>query len=239
MLKKDIKAVLFDVDDTLFDRAMAQKTVLDLIVKKLPGIFSGLKPERVLEAYLESDRVSTERFNAGATSEGIRDLRNRLFLQLLGLKEDLAAMISEMYVRDYPKVKTPVAGAIPLVKKLSRKFRLGVVSNGLSDVQYTKLETMGLRDLFSCVVLSEEFGIRKPDSKIFHHAVSFLHLQPAECLYVGDSYVNDVIGAKNAGMQTCWFNPESLKPPDENIKPDFIVNKLEELLVLLEKYEQT
>ena len=108
---------------------------------------------------------------------------------------------------------------------------------GLADVQYTKLETMGLRDLFSCVVLSEEFGIRKPDSKIFHHAVSLLYLQPAECLYVGDSYIHDVIGAKNAGLLVCWLNSESLKPPDENIKPDFIVNKLEELLGLLEKYE--
>jgi putative hydrolase of the HAD superfamily len=123
------------------------------------------------------------------------------------------------------------------VKKLSRKFKVGIVSNGLADVQYTKLETMGLRDLFSCVVLSEGFGIRKPDSKIFHHAVSLLYLQPAECLYVGDSYVNDVMGAKNAGLLVCWLNPGSLKPPDENIKPDFIVNKLEELLGLLEKYE--
>ena len=237
MMKKNIKAVLFDVDETLFDRAMAQKAVLALIVKQLPGIFSGLKPERVLEAYLESDRISTERFDAGAPSESLRDLRNKLFLQLLGLKDDLAATISEMYVRDYPKVKTPVEGAIPLVKKLSRKFKVGIVSNGLADVQYTKLETMGLRDLFSCVVLSEEFGIRKPDSKIFHHAVSLLYLQPAECLYVGDSYVNDVIGAKNAGLLVCWLNPESLKPPDENIKPDFIISRLAELPALLRKYE--
>jgi HAD superfamily hydrolase (TIGR01509 family) len=237
MLKKHIKAVLFDVDGTLFDRVLAQKEVCALIVKQLPRIFGDLKPERVLEAYLESDRVSTERFDAGAPSEALRDLRNSLFLQLLGLKEDLAAAISEIYVRDYPKVKTPVDGAIPVVKKLSRKFKVGIVSNGLADVQYTKLETIGLRHLFSCIVLSEEFGIRKPDSKIFHHAVSLLHLQPAECLYVGDSYINDVIGAKTAGMQACWFNPESLKSQDENIKPEFIVNELEELLVLLEKYE--
>jgi putative hydrolase of the HAD superfamily len=230
---KNIKAVLFDVDDTLFDRALAQKAVLELIVKQMPGVFDGLKPERVLEAYLESDRVSTERFDAGAPSEALRDLRNKLFLQLLSLKDDLAATISEIYVRDYPKVKTPVAGAIPLVKKLSRIFKVGIVSNGLADVQYTKLETMGLRDLFSCVVLSEEFGIRKPDKRIFRHAAAMLHMQPPECLYVGDSYVNDIIGAKNAGMLACWLNPASLQPPDEKIKVDFIISRFRELPGLL------
>ena len=111
------------------------------------------------------------------------------------------------------------------------------VSNGLADVQYRKLETMGLYDLFSCIVLSEVIGIRKPDPAIFQKAASLIHVKPAECLYVGDSYVNDVIGAKNAGMQACWLNPESIKPQDETIKADFIISKLEELPALLRKYE--
>jgi FMN phosphatase YigB (HAD superfamily) len=97
---------------------------------------------------------------------------------------------------------------------------------------------MGLYDLFSCIVLSEVVGIRKPDPAIFQKAASLIQIKPAECLYVGDSYINDVIGAKNAGMQACWLNPESLKPQDETIKADFIISKLEELPALLRKYEQ-
>jgi putative hydrolase of the HAD superfamily len=237
MMKKNIKAVLFDVDETLFDRKLAQKAVCKLIVEQMPRVFKAFEMERIQEAFLKSDQISTDIFNSGAPSECLREKRSCLFLQLLGIKEDYAAAVTELYVLDSPLVNAAMDGAIPVVKKLSRKFKVGIVSNGLADVQYTKLETMGLRDLFSCVVLSEEFGIRKPDSKIFHHAVSLLYLQPAECLYVGDSYVNDVMGAKNAGLLVCWLNPGSLKPPDENIKPDFIVNKLEELLGLLEKYE--
>jgi putative hydrolase of the HAD superfamily len=103
-------------------------------------------------------------------------------------------------------------------------------------VQYRKLEAMGLRDLFSCIVLSEEFGIRKPDPRIFHQAALLLHMQPQECLYVGDSYINDVIGAKNAGMQACWLNRESATVPDEKIKPDYIITNFAELPVLLEKH---
>jgi HAD superfamily hydrolase (TIGR01509 family) len=234
-MSKNIKVVLFDVDETLFDRSLAQRNVLKLMVQQLPYVFSALEPERIVEAFLESDRITTEDFNTGAPSEGSREIRSKLFMQLLGIPEEHATTITEIYVRDYPMVKAPVAGAITVVKALSRKFSLGVVSNGFPDVQYRKLETMGLRDIFSCIVLSEEFGIRKPDAKIFHHATSLLNVQPSECLYVGDSYTNDVIGAKTAGMLACWLNRESLKPQDEVIKADFIISKLEELPVLLGK----
>ena len=164
---KNIKAVLFDVDDTLFDRKLAQKEVCKLIVEQLPRVFNTFNIERIQEAFLKSDQISTDIFNSGAPSEGLREKRNCLFLQLLGIKEDYAAEVTELYVRDSPLVNAAMDGAIPVVKKLSRKFKIGAVSNGLADVQYRKLETMGLRDLFSCIVLSEVIGIRKPDPIIF------------------------------------------------------------------------
>jgi len=234
-MNKKIKAVLFDVDETLFDRTLAQKAVLELIMRQLPRVFHDFPPERVLAAFLKSDQIYTDMFNSGAASEGSRDRRSKLFLQLLGIDEKYTTKITELYVKDYPGVKAHVDGAIPVVKELSHKFKLGVVSNGFTDVQYRKLETMGLRDLFSCVVLSEECGIRKPDPRIFHQAASLLHMQPQECLYIGDSYANDVIGAKNAGMQACWLNRESATVPDEKIKPDFVITKFEELPVMLEQ----
>ena len=237
MIKKKIKAVLFDVDDTLFDRKLAQKEVCKLIVKQMSRVFNAFNFEQVQEAFLKSDQISTDIFNSGAPSESLRDKRSCLFLQLLGITEDYTPMVTELYVRDSPLVKAPIDGAIAVVKKLSRKFKVGVVSNGLPDVQYRKLETLGLYDLFSCIVLSEVIGIRKPDPAIFQKAASLIQMKPAECLYVGDSYTHDIIGAKNAGMQACWFNPESNKPQDETIKPDFIIRKLEELPIILKQYE--
>jgi putative hydrolase of the HAD superfamily len=233
MNTNNITAVLFDVDDTLFDRKLAQQLVLELIVKQLPHVFEGYAKERVLQAFIESDRITTEKFNEGAPSAGSRDKRSQLFMQLLGIEGDLAPTLTALYVKDYPLVKAPVAGAIPTVNKLSREFKLGVVSNGFPDVQYRKLETMGLLEIFSCIVLSEELCIRKPDTGIFKQATILMHVQPSECLYVGDSFVNDVIGAKNAGMQTCWFNPDSLQPADKNYTPDFTIQKLDELPGLL------
>jgi len=231
----NIKAVLFDVDDTLFDRNGAQGMVLELIVKQLPQVFDAFEMEHVLEAFAESDRLTTEDFEAGAPSEGLREARNRLFLRLLGIQEDYADAITDIYVRDYPTLNAPVLGAMSLVKELSRRFQIGVVSNGFPDVQYRKLETLGLRNIFSCIVLSEEVGIRKPDPRIFSHATDLLDVLPPECLYVGDSYTNDVVGAKTAGMLSCWLNRGGPMPENEELQADIMISDLKELAEILRK----
>jgi putative hydrolase of the HAD superfamily len=231
---KNIKAVLFDIDDTLFDRNGAQRLVLEIIVKRLPGIFHNLVMEQITAAFIESDLITTREFNAGAPSEGLRDIRSRLFLQALGIQEDHADTVTDLYVREYPVVNAPMPGARDIVIELGKKYMTGAVSNGFPDVQYTKLETIGLRKELSCIVLSEELGIRKPDPGIFGHAASLLKVKPGECLYVGDSYTNDVTGAINTGMLACWFNHNQAEPATGDIQPDFIINDLAELTKLLD-----
>jgi HAD superfamily hydrolase (TIGR01509 family) len=233
ILISDIKAILFDVDDTLFDRAQAQLKVLYKIVDALPGLFSALDFERVAEAFLESDRLTTNDFNAGAMSTYLRDSRSKLFLKLLEIAESYANDITEIYVRDYPNVYAPAGSAISVIKELSKKYQIGAVSNGLSDVQYRKLDTLGLRNILSCIVLSEEIGIRKPEPAIFLCAAQSLGRRPDECLFVGDSYTSDVVGAKNAGMYTCWFNPAKLPVQSKEMKPDFMVYDLLDVLEIL------
>jgi putative hydrolase of the HAD superfamily len=232
---KNVRAVLFDVDDTLFDRSEAENLVLEIIVKRLAEVFQSLKMERITTAFGESDQITTSDFYSGAPSEGLRDKRSRLFLRALGINEDHADTITDMYVREYPAVNAPMPGARTIVGELSRKYMTGVVSNGFPDVQYAKLETIGLKQDFSCIVLSEEIGIRKPDPGIFLHAASLLKVKPGECLYVGDSYANDVTGATNAGMAVCWFNRERVEAANGDIQPDFTICDLEELTILLEK----
>lgn len=235
-MSDDVRAVLFDVDDTLFDRKLAQNIALEQIVAQFPRLFQTLETERIAAAFTESDRITTRDFEAGAPSDGLRDARSRQFLRLLDIQEDYAEAITAIYVRECPKVNAPVPGAITVVEGLSRRFKVGVVSNGLPDIQYQKLETIGLRHLFSCIILSEEIGIRKPDPRIFSHAASRLNVSPQECLNVGDSYANDVVGAKNAGMMTCWFNRSSVPLDNEKAPADFMVSNLEELGdILIEK----
>lgn len=228
------KAVIFDLDDTLFDREAAQIRVVELIMQRLPQIFQGHKTKRVIEAFIESDRLSVIDFEAGAPSDGLRQKRSKIFLQLLGINEDCEEVITGMYVRDYPKINLPITNALPIVRKISKRLPVAVISNGLPDVQYEKIKAIGLDDVFSHVVLSEEIGIRKPDLRIFQHAADLLKVKPSECLYVGDSYSNDVVGAKTAGMRVCWFKRGSMNTESKGIQPDFVITDLGELIRILD-----
>jgi putative hydrolase of the HAD superfamily len=229
----NIKAILFDVDDTIFDRARAQRKILRLIVRELHDLFVGIDEQAALNAFFESDRLSLEEFYAGRPVEETRAVRSRTFLKLLGLSQDFAGKITEMYVESYPTIDAPVKGAKSLVRNLAGRFQLGIVSNGFPDVQYRKLRTLGMEKLFDCILLSEEIGIRKPDPGIFWKAAEMLARKPEECLYVGDSYRADVVGAKKAGVTVCWFNPDGLRPSAE-VKPDFEIVELHEILEILE-----
>lgn len=227
------KAVIFDLDGTLFDRNAAQIRVVELITQRFPKIFSGHRKKRVMDAFTESDRLSMVDFEAGVR-DGLRQKRTRIFLQLLGIEEDYTNAITDLYVKEYPKVNMPITGSIPVVKEVSKKLPVAVISNGFPDVQYQKIKAIGLDNIFSHVILSEEIGIRKPDPRIFHYAADLLEIEASECLYVGDSYANDVVGAKSAGMQASWFKRDSKVEETAGVKPDFVITNLGELINILD-----
>ncbi len=229
----NMKAIIFDLDDTLYDRNAAQIHTVKLLVERFPQTFQGIDEERLIEAFLESDRLITIDFEAGEPSEGLREKRTKSFLRLLNLSEENADAITGMYVSEYPKISIPIPGAVNAVKELSARFLLAVITNGSPDVQYRKIEAIGLEGIFSAIVLSEELGIRKPDTEIFLYAARALHIQPAECLFVGDSYRNDIVGAKRAGMKACWYNGESSASGNTGIQADFIITSFKELTRIL------
>jgi putative hydrolase of the HAD superfamily len=239
-MKTDLKAILFDVDDTLFDRNGAQLMALDVIAREFQNLFVGIGRQELVDAFLESDRLTILEFYGDIpTIKNVRVRRAQVFLDLLGLDRAHANALAELYVEAYPRMNAPVDGAVALVETLAPRFQLGIVSNSLPDVQYQKLETLGIRRFFDCIVLSEEFGIRKPDPAIFWHATELLGREPGECLYVGDSYTADVVGAKGAGLQVFWFNPNGLHPPKDSVECDFEVRALAQVCEILDEVEFT
>lgn len=225
-------AVLFDVDETLYDRTRAQPLILRGIMAELPELFSGQAEEEVFAAYERSDRLTAEHV---LTSGSIRDTRNRrtrIFLEELGLSSEAAVeAVTEQYVTAYRRVNTPIEGAVQVVEACAHDHRVGVISNAFSDVQYHKLESIGLpRHSFELVLLSEDIGIRKPDAAIFLQGCQLLGIDPGQALYVGDSFRNDVVGAAAAGLGSCWFNPHGEPPPeDAQVRPDFEIRALAQL----------
>jgi HAD superfamily hydrolase (TIGR01509 family) len=230
---KNLKAVIFDIDGTLYDRNKAQKELVKGFVTELKEIFIGLDDNEIEKAFLESDDYAISMFEAGGSVKEVRGERSRRILDSLGLDRKYQNKLTEIYLSLYPDISTPTDSAADVVEKLHGKFRLGVISNGFMDMQYSKLSAIKLKHYFQIIILSENFGIRKPDSRIFHEASSQLDCQPRECLYIGDSFLNDIIGARNAGMYACWYNPGSLAIPESDIIPDIEIKSLDEIIAIL------
>ena len=115
-------------------------------------------------------------------------------------------------------------GAIDVVRELSLSFRVGIVSNGRSRGQMAKIESSGLRDYLSTVVISESHGEKKPNPSIFRECLDRLDCPPFESIYVGDNPSNDIAPAKDIGMFAIWLRNDHFDPPRicdaiaENIK---------------------
>lgn len=231
-----MKAVLFDLDDTLYDRDKSQREILRVIVREFPDVFTGMDEERMVDAFIDSDRVAVQKYNAGDHIDEVRIGRTKNFLKILGLSEkgeDHVDEITAMYLNVYPTLNVPIEGSKSVLENLAEKFQLGLVSNGSLEVQFQKLNTLNIKNIFDCIVLSEEVGIRKPDPRIFLKAAYSLARKPKECLHIGDSYDADILGAKNAGIRACWFNPHGLLPSQAGVKPDFEIGALDEVLDIL------
>ena len=228
-----IKAVIFDMDDTLYDRKAAQIEFVKHLDRCFPHLFEGQEIGTIISAFLESNRLADEDYEAGLP--WTRDKHSRYFLHLLGISEDYADSITETYVRDCHKIHLPVHGAIPSVEEISKRFQTAVITNGVSDVQNTKLEAIGLKSFFNRIVIGPEIGILKPDPEIFRYVARLLNVTPSECLNIGDSYTLDVIGPKKAGMLACWYNPEQIAAPEgSSVKADFVIRSLPEILAILD-----
>ena len=221
--------VLFDVDETLYDRRGAQHRILRDLVAQLPELFGGLTQNEVEAAWAESDRQTADHAMTTTSIEASRDARSALLLKLLGRPEARARAVSAAYVEAYRRTAAPIAGAAETVRRCARHLPVGIVSNAFPDVQYHKIDSLGVRELFRCILLSEEVGVRKPAPAIFAEGCRLLGTAPGETLYVGDSYGNDVVGARDAGLVSCWFNPGGAPLEPGNARPDVEIRGLNEL----------
>ncbi|GAA2710273.1 MULTISPECIES: HAD family hydrolase [Streptomyces] len=118
------------------------------------------------------------------------------------------AELHAQYRRRMPELVEPDRQVCAMLTGLREAgWRLGVVTNGMVDNQTAKLRRAGLYDLVDAVVISEAVEIRKPDARIFHHALTRLGAQPGpHAVMVGDSLENDIAGAHHAGLATVWVS---------------------------------
>lgn len=124
-------------------------------------------------------------------------------------------------------------GAQALINALNGKVKMGIITNGFTELQHVRLEKTGLKDIFSPLIISEEVGVAKPDIGIFEHALTHMgELDREQVLMVGDNPHSDILGGMNAGFDTCWLNSANAVLP-EGIRPSYQVTSLSQLQTLL------
>jgi 5'-nucleotidase len=224
------RAVLFDLDDTLFDHHLSARAALAAVHEAFAADVAFAEFERHHAHYLEE--MHLEVLAGRATLEEARRERFRRVFAALGLflaPEDVHRAASA-YRDGYSGTRQAIPGAVDLLVHLRKSIRVGIVTNNLLEEQRGKLRVCGLDPYVDVLVASEDVGVSKPDPEIFDIAVRRLGVTAAESVMVGDSWQNDIAGATAAGIRAVWFNrtggaqpplPSGVKslrtlaPPDE------------------------
>ena len=153
------------------------------------------------------------------------------FLSTLGHYFDHSLSI-ELAHLCYAKVETNVKQQIPFIKKLSKRYALGVVSNYYGNLK-ASLNELGIASFLQTAIDSTIVGYSKPDPKIFQIALDELHVHASETYVVGDSYKRDIVPAKQLGCVTVWLRGRSWKETLETSKADYVILSLQELSSLV------
>jgi HAD superfamily hydrolase (TIGR01549 family) len=201
------RAVLFDLDDTLFDHRRSAAAALARVRDVFAPSVAFEQFEQHHMRYLEEMHVEVL---AGRIDldEARRERFRRVFRALgLDVSEEQTWHAAGAYRSGYLDARRPMAGAAELLAAVHTRARVGVVSNNLLEEQRDKLAFCGLTSFVDVLVVSEEAGISKPDPGIFHIALERIGVQAADAVMVGDSWANDVAGARAAGIRAIWFNP--------------------------------
>lgn len=230
-----IKAVIFDLDDTLYDYKALERAAFQC-VEELVRERLGVSEEQCGEAFMRARHATKEMLGETATSHS-RMLYFQKTLEYLDIRPlYLALEMYETYWGFFLENMTLYDGARELLNALHEKYiRVAVCTDLLAHIQHRKLRRLGMIDDVDCLVTSEEAGVEKPSPGIFELCLEKLRLSASEVCFVGDNLERDIKGARAVGMQAVWFCPGRKKTGcEDNEQGGFaVVSDYKELYELL------
>ncbi|MCX5531089.1 HAD family hydrolase [Streptomyces sp. NBC_00006] len=205
-----IKAIVWDVDDTIFDYATAD-TVGMRAHLDAEGLLDGFgSVEEALVRWRATTREHWARFEAGESDwEGQRRDRVRSFVGRAMEAEEADGWFAR-YRGHYEAAWSLFPDTVPALDTLADGYRHAVLSNSSLHNQDRKLRVLGVRDRFEAVLCAAELGVAKPEAAAFHAVCEELSLEPHEIAYVGDQPDTDARGAVDAGLSGIWLDRAEL-----------------------------
>lgn len=214
----DIRAVAFDLDDTLWDVGpvivRAEERLQEWLREHCPRI-----PERVSAEEMRAARERLARREPHNAHDFTYLRLTALAVQAreCGYAEEIAERALRVFLTARNELQ-PYADVQPALERLRRRYVLASLSNGNAD-----LELIGLAPLFSLSLNARQIGVAKPHPRCFEQLARDLRLEPGNILYVGDDPLLDVEAARAAGLRTAWMNralapwPSHLEPADFDV----------------------
>lgn len=226
--------LFFDLDRTLWDMERNSREAL-LHLYERHGLQEKGVPsfEAFFAFYNPYNQLLWDRYQRGLIDKHtLRILRFRQTLAHFGVKNDqLAQLLSEGYLAEAPKKNLLVEGTMEILAYLQQKnYVIHLLTNGFEEVQQFKVDNCGLRPFITELITSDRSGCLKPDARMFDFALRASKAGIRESLMIGDSLETDIIGAREAGWDTVFFNPD--KEPHTQ-KPTFEIQSLLELKNIL------
>ena len=227
--------ILFDADNTLlnFDAAES-KALAETLVNY------GIEPDaETVQTYRTINEELWRQLEKGQIRrEKLLNERFSRFLKAIDAAGDGAEM-NRYYLEQlstHPDLMN--AEVLDVLRELSEVATLAVVSNGVHKVQTRRLAESGVSNFMEDVFISEKLGCEKPGARILDAALRALGVENREhVLMVGDSLTSDIQGGANAGLDTCWFNPNHTENPGKVI-PTYEIASLEELYPLVMEQDE-
>jgi putative hydrolase of the HAD superfamily len=224
--------LFFDLDRTLWDfEKNSKETISELFI------------EYELQTALETDfdtfysryKLNNERlwreYREGIIDKSqLRLLRYYETFKEFKLEDEVFAIkFNDRYVETCSSKKGLIPHSLEVLDYLKPKYKLHIITNGFVEAQEVKISKSGIAKYFNQIIVSDGLGYRKPDPRIFRHAMKLANAKSANSIMIGDDYVPDVIGAKNVGMDQIFFNKEE----KGNYEATFVINSLKELKNIL------
>ncbi|MBI5393203.1 TIGR02253 family HAD-type hydrolase [Candidatus Woesearchaeota archaeon] len=224
-----IKAILFDLDNTLIDFLKMKRLALEEAVEAM--IDAGLKLDKkqavelIYELYKEKGMEDQEIFQ-----KFLLKMTGKVEMRIIAKATLAYRRVRDGFLAPYPRVRET------LHELKMKEYRLGIVTDAPQLNAWMRLCSMHIDHLFDVVVTFDDTKECKPSELPFRKALEKLQLPAAECLMVGDWPERDIAGAKAVGMQTCFAKYGAMRT-FENVEADFVLHSFEELLDIVEKNE--
>ena len=227
------KNLFFDLDDTIWAFSQNARNTFEEVYQKYSfdryfdsfNHYYTLYQQRNTELWVEygegkitKDELNSQRFFYPLQAVGVKD-------------EALAERFSRDFFAIIPTKSVLMPHAKEVLEYLAPKYNLYILSNGFQELQCHKMRSAGIDRFFKKIVLSDDIGILKPWPEIFHFALSATQSEVCDSLMIGDSWENDVAGAKGVGMHQVFYNVTGKE--ELPFQPTYHISNLKELMQIL------